>query len=101
MAIETDTDREILLSDFGVSASYTPQAYPHTSSKTTTKTVIMETRYVETNQHEGYRPIAYGRESDFSDAAHGDHITVESIHYKIKGIQPDGTGFVDLLLEKQ
>lgn len=39
-------------------------------------------------------------ESDVSDIAHGDTITIDGTDYTVREIQPDGTGVVVLVLEE-
>lgn len=47
---------------------------------------------------EGAEPLAYCKTSDVEEAALDDTLTVGSTEYKIKEMQPDGTGITILIL---
>ena len=50
---------------------------------------------------ESQAPVFECRESDMGVVTHGMVITSDSVNYKIRGVQPDGTGMTKLILEKQ
>lgn len=65
---------------------------------------IFEHAYVEVQGIEGYSPVFHTYQ-DALDAlstpiAHGDIVNVRSTLHYVRGVQPDGTGLVDLILEK-
>lgn len=92
MPIETDTDRLALLADFGVTASYSGAAF----------SVIRDTPYMESQGIAGYVPTALARASDVAAAgvAFGGGITIDGVAYTVRGIEPDGTGMTQLILEE-
>ena len=99
MAVESTTDRAGMMGDWD-SATYTDNQYPHPSSVTTTINGIFDHEYVELNGVESYSPIFTCQTSDVSNAKHGARMTINSINYTVVGVQPDGTGIVQLILEK-
>lgn len=101
MAVETDTERSILLSDFGVTATYTADGESPTSI-----TVIFDKTYLGVDAGgevtvESNNPVALCRTSDVSDADHAATLVINSVTYNVVGVQPDGTGLTHLELEKQ
>jgi hypothetical protein len=50
---------------------------------------------------ESKKPVFSCKLSDVSSVAHGDTAVTSSDTYKVRGIQPDGTGMVKLILERQ
>jgi len=100
MAVESAADRAILLADFGQSATFTH------SSTTTTITGIFDNDFVEVDMGGGVgvvsaEPKFFVRSSDVSTAVEDDTIVTGGVTYKIKVVQPDGTGMTILVLEKQ
>lgn len=101
MAVETDTERTVLLSDFGVSATYTADG-----GSPTTITVIFDKEYVGVDANgqvsvESNNPMVICKASDVSDADHAATLAISGTTYNVVGVQPDGTGFTILMLEKQ
>jgi len=102
MAVESADDRAIFLSvdDFGVSATYTHAAVSKTISG------IFDNDFVEVDAG-GTIPFAMQqprfltRTSDVSAAVEDDTLVISGVTYKIKVVQPDGTGMTNLILEKQ
>ena len=45
-------------------------------------------------------PQVFVKSSDVSSAAHGETMAIDSVVYKIIGIQPDGTGMTLILLSE-
>jgi hypothetical protein len=62
---------------------------------------IFDHQFVEVMGIESVRPVFTCAESDLESVAHGNILTLNSIDYKVAGIQPDGTGLTSLILEKQ
>ena len=62
---------------------------------------IFDNQFVEVHGIEGVRPVFTCAELNVSTIAHGDALTINTISYKVAGIQPDGTGLTSLILEKQ
>lgn len=101
MAVETDTERTVLLADFGVSATYTAEG-----ESATTITVIFDEPYVGVDPDgrvavESDNPTCLARTTDVSNANHAATIVINSTTYNVVGVQPDGTGFTTLVLEEQ
>ncbi len=93
MAVETDADRlEFLdIDEFGVTANY---------DGGTTIQGIYDDEYYESLDVESSDPVFHCRTSDVSDAVHGKTLVVNATNYTVKGVEPDGTGFTLLRLEK-
>jgi len=98
--VETQQDRLIMLSDFGVDCSYTPDG----GATTVIKTILLNDYYaVETGSVavEVNQPIAVIRTADAPSISHQDTMVIESITYKVVNIRPDGTGISEIQLEQQ
>ncbi|QDP51773.1 MAG: hypothetical protein GOVbin1578_36 [Prokaryotic dsDNA virus sp.] len=50
---------------------------------------------------DGTQPIATCRSSDIANLDTDDSITIDSVTYNIKNIQPDNEGITELILQKQ
>lgn len=59
----------------------------------------LDREYIETSMISGFQPIFTCVAEDVPGAAYGDAITVNSVSYKIREPQPDGTGIMRLILE--
>ena len=46
------------------------------------------------------RPVFTCREADVPSIAHGDTVVIDSVSRKVRGIEPDGTGIVRLILKE-
>lgn len=62
---------------------------------------ILGKAYVAINDVESAAPSFTCSAADVPQAVHGDSLVVNSITYKVVGVQPDGTGIVTLILEEQ
>lgn len=109
MAVESANDLLIMLSDFGVNVTFTPDG----GSPTTVK-VIMDQEYYEvpgdTVGINSTQPVLYGRAIDIKTAAYGDQFDVPAItdlngnviknaaSYKATSVQPDNQGMVAIAL---
>lgn len=100
MTVESSDDLLGMLSDWD-SAIYTPPGLPHPSSKSSTISGIFESQFVEFGGVETYAPTFLCRTADLTDVAHDAQLRIESVDYKVKGNQPDGTGMTLLILERQ
>lgn len=97
MAVETADELAVFFSidDFGVAASYNGG----------TVNGIFDNEFFEADAG-GMVAVAIQqprflcRTSDVSGAAEGDAITINSIGYTIRVVQPDGTGLTTLVLEE-
>ncbi len=80
--------------EFGVAALY---------NGATTVNGIFDAAYLEPlgNDVEGYGPVFQCAAASVPSAAHGDTFLISSVTYKVRGVEPDGTGVVLLRLEKQ
>ena len=101
MAVETASDRLIFLDvdDFGTTASYTVQGGSAADVKG-----IFDNEHIEVDATGSVgvsiqEPRFLCRTSDVSSATEGDAITINSINYKIRVVQDDGTGITNLVLE--
>jgi hypothetical protein len=101
MAVETATELAIFFDadDFGVTASYTPSGGSASNVKG-----IFDNEFFEAGVGEVgvaiQQPRFVCRTSDVSAAAEGDAITINSVAYTIRVVQPDGTGVTTLVLEE-
>ena len=99
MPIETDTERAIFLSieDFGTTV---------TKADDSTFSVIWDYRFVLVQPNgltvgtESREPRVSARTSDVSELVIGDTLTIQSVGYTIRGVEPDGTGMTQLILER-
>lgn len=93
VAIESDTDRDKLLEDFGVTATKGADSI----------TVIYDHGYVEFDNIAGIRPTALALSSDISSYAIvvGDTLAISGTNYTVRVLQPDGTGYTLIVLEEQ
>lgn len=101
MAVETATELAIFFDadDFGVTASYTPSGGSASNVKG-----IFDNEFFEAAVGDVgvaiQQPRFLCRTSDISAAAEGDAITINSVAYTIRVVQPDGTGVTTLVLEE-
>tara|TARA_R110001583_G_scaffold171899_1_gene325648 strand:+ start:124 stop:396 length:273 start_codon:yes stop_codon:yes gene_type:complete len=68
---------------------------------TATVTGIFESQFVEVNGIEGVRPVFTCAEKDVEKLTHEKTIKILDNTYKVAGRQPDGTGLISLILERQ
>ena len=97
MAIEDDNDRDTMLVDGGVSATY---------NGTATITVLFDDAYFEDGVGDGAgvdssAPAALAKTSDVSGATIGSTLVIGGTTYHVTSVQPDGQGMTRLVLEKQ
>lgn len=102
--IEAANELPAMLGDWD-EAQYTPEGYPHQSSKTVTINGIHDRDYVEDSGAISSQPNFRCASADVSDASNGAKLTVDdehgvSVNYTIRGIEPGGLGLTYLLLEK-
>jgi len=98
--VETADDRLVMLTDFGVECSYTPEG----GATSVIRCILLNDYYsvesgsvaVEVNQ-----PIAVIRTADAPSIAHGDSMVISAVTYKVVNIRPDGTGISEIVLEEQ
>jgi len=89
------------LDDFAVASTYTLAA-----GGNSTINVIFDNEFIETDLQSGVEiatqnPNCQCRSSDLPGGAKaGDSITINSINYTVRIIQPDGTGITTMMLEK-
>lgn len=98
--VETADDRLIMLSDFGVDATYTPDG----GSPSTVKTIFLNEYYsvdAGTVGMEMSQPIAVIRTADAPNLAHNDTFVISAVTYKAVNVRPDGTGMTEVALEEQ
>lgn len=98
MPVETINDQLFMLSDFGVSATYTPAG-----GSASNITVIFDNEYipVDTGASVAFamqQPKALARTIDVPGADQGDLISIDGIDYTVTIVMPDGTGMTELML---
>ena len=62
---------------------------------------IFGNEFIQVDFVESKKPVFECAAADVVGIAHGDTVTISSDTYKVRGIQPDGTGMVKLILELQ
>jgi hypothetical protein len=102
MAVETADELAIFFAvdDFGVAATYTPSG-----GSPVTVNGIFDNEFFEADAGGTVavaiqQPRFQCRTSDVASAAEGDAITINSVSYIIRVVQPDGTGVTTLVLEE-
>lgn len=100
MTVESADDLLSMLEDWDT-ATYTPPGVPHPSSKSSTISGIFERQFVAIADTESYEPTFLCRTDDLTDIGHNAKLRINSVDYKVKGNQPDGTGVTLLILERQ
>lgn len=65
--------------------------------------VIFDAEYLEAigNYVEGRAPVALAIAAEVPSVAQGQSLVIGATTYKVRGVEPDGTGFVLLRLEEQ
>jgi hypothetical protein len=66
-----------------------------------TVTGILDEAYIEVSGIEGVHPTFACANADVLGTTHGASVVIGSATYHVIGIQPDGTGMVELVLEDQ
>jgi hypothetical protein len=99
MTIETDTERQAMIRDFGQSVTYTPSGGP---SKEVT--VLFDHAYLGVDATggvlvESVHPTVLALTSDVPTAGHGESLVIGPELYYIVGVQADGLGMTQLILE--
>lgn len=95
----TDLGTFIESDDFAVSAVYRKTGQPAKNID-----VIFDNEYFEANYSvgvEGTEPFALARASDLPEVLQNDRLEIATVTYRIRGVEPDGTGLVRLKLERQ
>ena len=86
--------------DFAIVAVFKPAAGAQVSVNG-----IFDNEYVDIGgpsvSIEGTHPVFRCATSTVPGVAHDDELIIESVTYKVKGVQPDGTGETLLILEVQ
>ena len=104
MAVESASDRAYMLniSDFGTTATYTLVAGGQSSVICIFDNEFFEAYPQGNVAYASAQPRFMVQSSTLpSGADYGDNIAINSINYKVRIIQPDGTGMTTLVLEKQ
>lgn len=104
MAVESASDRAYMLniSDFGTTATYTLVAGGSSSIVGIFDNEFFEADPQANVTYASAQPRFLVQTADLpSGADYGDSVTINSVHYKVRIIQPDGTGMTTLVLEKQ
>lgn len=77
---------------FAVAATY---------NGSTTVYGIFDNEYAEASNVQGSNPTFTIKTSAIASPAHGDTLVISGTTYKIRGVEPDGTGVTRLQLERQ
>jgi hypothetical protein len=91
MSFETDLNAFLDTDEHAVSATY----------NSTTVKVIFDNLYESESGIEGTHPVIQGKASDFSGAVQGSTIIISGTTYVMKELQPDGNGWLIIMLHKQ
>ena len=95
MTVESAADRAAMLDtdEFGATATIGAETFP----------CIQDKEYLETLEISSVHPVALCDESVAmaAGAAVGATVTIDGTAYKIRDLQPDGTGMTLLILEEQ
>ena len=99
MTVETDIERRAMLRDFGQSSTYTPAGGPAVEI-----TVLFDREYLGVDATggvvvESIHPTILALTSDVPNAAHGESLVIGPEVYYIVGVQADGQGMTQLILE--
>ena len=99
MAVETADDRLFMLSDFGVSASYTP-----VGGSSSSIIGIFDNSYEAVDAGGGVafamqQPRLTCRSADVTGVTEGALMTIEGASYIVRVVMPDGTGVTEIMLE--
>jgi hypothetical protein len=92
MAFTEDLAEFLSTDDFAVAATY---------NGATTVNGIFDNDYINDSAMESSRPRFVCKQSDVPAVAHGDTLVVSAVTYHVASVEPDGTGLVTLVLEKQ
>jgi hypothetical protein len=102
MAVESSDDRADFLntSDFGLAGTYTPNGGSASTVNgffdKPSSSIPLDTGEVDVDSN---TPTFLCETSDVSSAASGDTLTVSSVGYTVIGVQEDGQGMTNLVLE--
>ncbi len=104
MGVETDAERLTRLVDFGQSITFSPgDTYPNRNDKTAEITAIFDSGYFEITGEEtgtdSKTPTITARDIDTADAARNSMVEIGADVYKVVGVERDGTGMTELILE--
>jgi len=83
-------NRAAFFADFGVPATIAGNPV----------SVIFDNEYLASLGVESSNPVALADDADVVGLAHGDAVVIGAVNYTVAEIQPDGTGFTIIELEK-
>lgn len=101
MPIESASDRLGMLSDWDTLQVSPGNTYPNRNDKTQAISGILENEHVVIEGVETLSPVLVCRTADITNVVYGSMVENGTVKYKVKSLQPDGTGITTLLLEKQ
>lgn len=101
MIVETDADRLVMVSDWGVSGQLKRAGRPRKTVKGIFDEAYAEIDAGGTVGFATASPRFVCRSCDICGAEDADTITIGSDVFNIRVLQPDGTGMTELVLEKQ
>ncbi len=99
MPVETASDREILIADFGESVTFMPELGVSTSIKAIFDNAYEAVDAGGTMQVQMVSPRLTVRTQDISNIVEGDAFNVRNTIYIVRVIMEDGTGITELALE--
>lgn len=96
MPVESDADRLSMLSDFGVTVTWSGTSFVG----------IYDSEYHDADMIGGVpfassQPRLKCRTADVTGVSRGTALSVDGVSVKVRNIQPDGTGMTELVLEVQ
>lgn len=94
MTVEFPSDRLAMLTDFGISVSFTPVGGVGRNI-----VGIFDNDYTEMRGGESSSPLITCRSSDVPDSANAS-VIINAVTYRVMDVQADGTGFTDLVLTR-
>lgn len=101
------TDFDFVWSSLGIGEvlgdliSYTPSDFNHPGPLTVSNVIAQVTqKYIESNGIENLYTVCIVHQSEWPDPGYNDWVEHDGVVYRVKGIQPDGTGDNSLILER-
>ena len=101
MSVESDLDRAVLLSDWGVDGILKRGSRPRKTIKGVFDNGYAEVDVGGTVGFATISPRFLCRTIDVDGAADADSIVISGTRYVIRVMEPDGTGMTEIMLEKQ
>jgi hypothetical protein len=101
VSVESDLDRAVFLSDWGVDGILKRGSRPRKTIKGVFDNGYTEVDVGGTVGFATVSPRFLCRTIDLDGAADADSVTIDCVKYVIRVMEPDGTGITEIMLEKQ